>query len=62
MNSIVYLFKAIADSPDEQTLHNEIVPEIGEYFAAKRCRLFILAQLPRQASGLCEQTRRSIKD
>lgn len=55
MNSLINIFKAIANSPDEQNLHSQVVPEIGEYFAAKRCRLFILSQLPRQASGLFQR-------
>ena len=55
MNSLTDLFEAIANSPDEQNLHSQVIPEIGAYFAAKRYRLFILARLPRQASGLFQR-------
>ncbi|MEM6611304.1 MAG: LuxR C-terminal-related transcriptional regulator [Cyanobacteria bacterium P01_C01_bin.72] len=54
-DSLSNLFQAIANSPNEQTLHSQVVPEIGAYFSAKRCRLFILAQLPRQASSLFQK-------
>lgn len=52
---LVNIVKAIANTHNEQTLHSQVVPEIGEYFAAKRCRLFILSQLPRKASGLFQK-------
>jgi DNA-binding CsgD family transcriptional regulator len=51
-NSLTTLFKAIASSPNEQTLKEEVIPEIGTYFAAKRCGLFLLNQLPPQVSNL----------
>ncbi|MEL6927036.1 MAG: helix-turn-helix transcriptional regulator [Cyanobacteria bacterium J06600_6] len=54
-DSLATLFQAIANSPDEQALHSQVVPKIGVYFVAKRCRLFILAQLPRQALNLFEK-------
>ena len=52
MSSLADIFKAIANSPNERNLHSQVVPEIGTYFAAKRCRLFIVSQLPLKASGL----------
>jgi DNA-binding CsgD family transcriptional regulator len=51
-NSLITLFKAIATSPNEQTLKEEVIPEIGAYFTAKRCGLFLLSQLPPQVSEL----------
>jgi DNA-binding CsgD family transcriptional regulator len=51
-NSLTTLFKAIANTPNEQTLHHQVIPAIGEYFVAKRCRLFILARLSPKALGL----------
>lgn len=53
--SLVNLFQAIASTSNEQTLHSQVIPEIGEYFAAKRCRLFILSRLPRKALDLFER-------
>ena len=44
-NSLANIFEAIVNSSNEQTLHSHVVPEIGQYFAAKRCRLFLLKQL-----------------
>ena len=52
---LIDLFKAIADTANEQTLHSQVIPEIGKYFVAKRCRLFILARLPYKASGLFQK-------
>ena len=54
-DSLANIFKAIASATNEQTLHNQVIPEIGIYFAAKRCRLFLAARLPRQASRLFER-------
>ena len=54
-DSLKVLFKAIAQTPNEQALHSQVIPQIAAYFAAKRCRLFILANLPRQASRLFGQ-------
>ncbi|MEM8720729.1 MAG: helix-turn-helix transcriptional regulator [Cyanobacteria bacterium P01_G01_bin.39] len=54
-DSLTALFKAIAKTPNEQALHSQIIPQVSAYFAAKRCRLFILARLPRQASRLFEK-------
>jgi DNA-binding CsgD family transcriptional regulator len=51
-NSLTTLFKAIATSPNEQTLKEEVIPEIGAYFTAKRCGLFLLNQLPPKVSDL----------
>lgn len=50
MNSLVDIFKAIANTSNEQTLNKEVVPQISEYFAAKRCRLFLLNRLPHSVS------------
>ena len=49
------LFQAIANAPDERALRNLVIPKIGEYFAAKRCRLFILARLPHKTSDLFDK-------
>ena len=46
MNSLADIFQAIALAGNEQTLGKEVVPQIGEYFAAKRCKLFLLDRLP----------------
>jgi DNA-binding CsgD family transcriptional regulator len=54
-NSLTTLFKAIANSPNEQTLQQEVIPQIGAYFVAKRCRLFLLNQLPPKLSDLGKQ-------
>jgi DNA-binding CsgD family transcriptional regulator len=54
-NSLTTLFKAIANSPNEQTLHHRVIPQIGAYFGAKRCRLFLLNQLPPKLSDLGKQ-------
>lgn len=54
-DSLVNLFKAIANSPNEQTLKQEVIPQIGAYFAAKRCGLFLISQLPPTVSDLGKQ-------
>ena len=54
-DSLATLFKAIANSSDEHTLEQEVVSQIGEYFAAKRCRLFLFDRLPRNVSKLFQQ-------
>ncbi|MEL7418634.1 MAG: helix-turn-helix transcriptional regulator [Cyanobacteria bacterium J06555_3] len=54
-DSLTALFQAIAKTPNEQALHERVIPQIGAYFAAKRCRLFIIARLPRPASRLFEK-------
>ena len=51
-DSLANIFKAIANTSNEQSLNKEVVPQIGEYFAAKRCRLFIVNRLPRNVSSL----------
>ncbi len=51
-DSLVNLFKAIANSPNEQTLEQEVIPQIGAYFVAKRCRLFLIShRLLRRPKG-----------
>ena len=52
MSSLANIFKAIANSHNEQSLNGEVVPQISKYFAAKRCRLFLLERLPHNASKL----------
>ncbi|PSB06824.1 helix-turn-helix transcriptional regulator [Pleurocapsa sp. CCALA 161] len=54
-DSLVTLFKAIANSPNEQTLEQEVIPQIGAYFSAKRCRLFLINQLPAKISDFGKQ-------
>ena len=54
-DSLVNLFKAIANSPNEETLEQEVIPQIGAYFVAKRCRLFLISQLPPKVSDLGKQ-------
>ncbi len=46
------LFEAINQSPSEQDLRSQIVPKIGEYFAAKRRGIFFFDQLPSLDSNL----------
>ncbi|MEG4803312.1 LuxR C-terminal-related transcriptional regulator [Microcoleus sp. ARI1-B5] len=45
-NSLQHLFEAINQVKDEQDLRSQVVPKIGEYFAAKRCGVFFFDQLP----------------
>lgn len=40
------LFEAISQVKEEQDLRSQILPKIGEYFAAKRWGIFFLDQLP----------------
>ncbi|NJK66716.1 MAG: LuxR family transcriptional regulator [Microcoleus sp. CSU_2_2] len=40
------LFEAIDQVKDEDDLRSQIVPGIGEYFAAKRCGIFFFDRLP----------------
>jgi DNA-binding CsgD family transcriptional regulator len=44
--SLQFLFEAINQLQDEQDLRSQIVPAIGEYFAAKRCGIFFFDRLP----------------
>jgi DNA-binding CsgD family transcriptional regulator len=45
-NSLQHLFEAINQVKNEQDLRSQVVPQIGEYFAAKRCGVFFFDQLP----------------
>lgn len=45
-NSLQHLFEAINQVKNEQDLRSQVVPQIGEYFAAKRCGIFFFDQLP----------------
>ena len=51
-DSLSNIFKAIAQSPSALEIEREIMPQIGEYFAAKRYRLFFVDRLPTKISGL----------
>ncbi|MDJ0568319.1 MAG: LuxR C-terminal-related transcriptional regulator [Pleurocapsa sp. MO_192.B19] len=51
-NSLPALFQAIAQANCEQDLQQQVIPEIGKYFAAKRYRLFFIDQLPQKMSSL----------
>lgn len=50
--SLQLLFKAINQVKDEQDLRSQIVPKIGEYFAAKRSGIFFFDQQPLADSNL----------
>ncbi len=45
MISLQLLFEAISQVKDEQDLRSQLVPKIGEYFAAKRAGIFFFDQL-----------------
>ncbi|MBD1896536.1 LuxR C-terminal-related transcriptional regulator [Coleofasciculus sp. FACHB-129] len=45
MISLQLLFEAISQVKDEQDLRSQLVPKIGEYFAAKRSGIFFFDQL-----------------
>ena len=45
-DSLQSLFKAIAKAENERQLQQNAIEQIGEYFAAKRCRFFLLNRLP----------------
>ena len=45
-NSLQHLFEAINQVKNEQDLRSQVVPQIGEYFAAKRWGIFFFDQLP----------------
>lgn len=45
-SSLLLLFKAINQADSEHELRSQIVPKIGEYFAAKRCSIFFFDKLP----------------
>lgn len=51
-NSLATIFKAIALTETEREIRQQIMPQIGEYFAAKRCQLFLIDRLPAKVSGL----------
>lgn len=44
-NSLQHLFEAINQVKNEQDLRSQVVPQIGEYFAAKRSGIFFFDQL-----------------
>ncbi len=44
--SLSLLFEAINQVKDEHELRSQLVAKIGEYFAAKRSRIFFFDQLP----------------
>ncbi|MGL5808095.1 MAG: LuxR family transcriptional regulator, partial [Xenococcaceae cyanobacterium] len=48
-DSLKSLFQAIAKTESEVQLQQTTINQIGEYFAAKRYRLFLLSQLPKIA-------------
>jgi DNA-binding CsgD family transcriptional regulator len=43
-NSLHFLFEQIAKSRNQEELRSHIIPNISEYFAAKRCNLFFHQQ------------------
>jgi DNA-binding CsgD family transcriptional regulator len=45
-SSLQLLFEAIHQVKDESDLRSQVVPKIGEYFAAKRWGIFFFDQLP----------------
>ncbi|MEH2160674.1 MAG: LuxR C-terminal-related transcriptional regulator [Nostoc sp.] len=45
-SSLELLFEAINQADSERDMRSQIVPKIGEYFAAKRWGIFFFAQLP----------------
>lgn len=45
-NPLQRLFQAIAQAQDEAELKQPIMAKVGEYFAANRCKLMFLDQLP----------------
>jgi DNA-binding CsgD family transcriptional regulator len=46
MNSLKSIIKAIVETENQLQLESHVIKLIGEYFAAKRYRLFLLAQIP----------------
>ena len=50
--SLQLLFAAINQLKDDQDLRSQVVPKIGEYFAAKRSGIFFFDQLPFDDSNL----------
>ncbi len=51
-SSLQLLFEAINQVKDNQNLRSQLVPKIGEYFAAKRAGIFFFDQLPLVDSNL----------
>ena len=51
-SSLQLLFEAINQVKDEQDLRSQVLPKIGEYFAAKRWGVFFFKQLPFTDSNL----------
>jgi hypothetical protein len=51
-SSLKLLFEAINQACSEHDLRSQVVPKIGEYFAAKRWGIFFLDQLPLADSNL----------
>jgi DNA-binding CsgD family transcriptional regulator len=51
-SSLQLLFEAINQVKDDQNLRSQLVPKIGEYFAAKRAGIFFFDQLPLVDSNL----------
>ncbi len=52
MANLQALFTAIAQAKTEQELRSQVLLELGEYFAAKRCGLFFYDRLPKVDSKL----------
>lgn len=50
-DSLTTIFQAIALATTEREIH-QLVPTIGEYFMAKRYKLFFVNRLPTKVSGL----------
>ena len=46
------LFEAIDQASSEHEVRSQVVPKIGEYFAAKRSGIFFFDQLPLADSNL----------
>ena len=51
-NSLATIFEAIALTETEQEIRQQVMPQIGECFAAKRYQLFFIDRLPAKVSGL----------
>ncbi len=51
-SSLQFLFEAINQVKDDQDLRAQLVPRIGDYFAAKRAGIFFFDQLPLADSNL----------
>ncbi|MEG5135529.1 MULTISPECIES: LuxR C-terminal-related transcriptional regulator [unclassified Microcoleus] len=51
-NSLKHIFEVINQVKNEQDLRSQVVPKIGEYFAAKRSGVFFFDRLPLVNSNL----------